>query len=155
LRIVAIASASGAIVLAGCPAASDRPATAPDPPTVVVETETIEVAEVAEPATGPEDSPPTTGGAPAATESAPLAGTGAASSIEDAAPAVTIERPKDFLRPNAPDAAPREEEEPAEPPETVTDRSAEAKDPNVLPGGVPIDDLFEGLEDKPKDASKE
>jgi hypothetical protein len=69
---------------------------------------------------------------------------------------VTIERPKDFLRPTLPDAAIQDlEEEPAEPPETVTDRSADAEDPSVLPGGAQVGDLFEGLEDQPNDESKE
>lgn len=155
-RIVALAAASGAILLAGCPAASDRPATVPGPPTVVVETDTIEVAEVEEPAAPPVESSATTSDAPDAAGTDPPAGSGTATSPEETAPAVTIERPKDFLRPTLPDAAIQDlEEEPTEPPETVTDRSAEAKDPSVLPGGTQVGDLFDGLEDKPKDESKE
>lgn len=67
---------------------------------------------------------------------------------------VTTERPGDFLRPTLPDAALEEaadeEEEVAPPPVEITDRSAEAAEPTVLPGDVPIDDLFEGLDATPK-----
>lgn len=152
-RIVALAFAAGAIVLAGCPTASDQPVNVPVPRTVEVETETVDT-------DGIEDEAPTGSahdGTPRgfAEETPPSIGPG--SSSEETAPAVTIERPKDFLRPTLPDAALRDQEEvePADPPETITDPSAEAEDPNVLPGGTQIGDLFEGLEDTPNEEAKD
>lgn len=158
-RIVAIAFASGAIVLAGCPSSSEPPAVNAGPSTETTEFESIEV-DVAEedPAADPNEPSSMTNSPPDATGSQPTDGTDDSDEATAPAvtPAVTIERPKDFQRPTLPDAALRNEDPaPAEPPVEITDRSAEAEDPNSLPGGTPIDDLFEGLDDKPSDAPNE
>lgn len=144
-RIVALTLASGTVVLAGCPAASDQAGTVPAPPTAEVEAD--DVAEEEAPAAKPDE--------PLSTSSDPPTAGPRTSGVETV-PAVTIERPNDFLRPTLPDAALQNAApEPADPPEQITDRSAEAKDANVLPGGTPIDDLFEGLEDKPKEETND
>lgn len=157
-RIVAFALASGAIALAGCPATPERPAAATNPATEAAEIDIVEVVLAeAQPHADPAGPSSTTSASPDATATEPPSvATESGESAATGAPAVTIEGPSDFLRPSPPDAALRDEEpKPADPPVQITDRSAEAEDPNSLPGGTPIDDLFEGLEDKPSGAPNE
>ncbi|HEV7282087.1 MAG TPA: hypothetical protein VGN57_17930 [Pirellulaceae bacterium] len=151
-RIALLASVFGATALTGCPANPERPAIDPGVPTAELDTDPVDIVEVEEapPVVEPAEPPLADGDSvPPAEEGPPV--TGSVAGGGDVPPAVLLERPRDFLRPTLPDAALRNEpeEEPADPPETVTDRSAEAKDPMVLPGGMPVGDLFEGLEEKP------
>jgi hypothetical protein len=155
-RLASLATLSGAMALSGCPATSDRPAADSGAPTAEVDTETVEVAEEDEALPGSDSaSPPiaSEGSGAAAENASPAVATEAPS--ESADPAVTLERPKDFLRPTLSDASlrARAEGEPTDPPEAVTDASAEAEDPQVLPGGTPVGDLFDGLEEKPSGES--
>lgn len=151
-RIALLASISGAAAFSGCPAAEERPATDSGSPTTEADIETLEVAEKSESVSVADPAAPTG----ASGDSIPLTmddpvEVGPDGSSANAAPAVAIERPRDFLRPTLPDAVleTQETEEAADPPEAVSDRSAEAEDPLVLPGGAAVDDLFEGLEEKP------
>ena len=151
-RALTIAFATAAVALAGCPAPPQELVDSPPEVTADVAPDGEEVESLDVPPPDVELTEPTVPAAdPVGEEVAPPAPIGDV----DAPPAVALERPSDFLRPTLPNAALEDLKEPADPPEAVTDRSAEAEDPLVLPGGTPVGDLFEGLEEKPSDASND
>lgn len=148
-RTLSVALAATGFALAGCPAPPPEPPVDPAPPVTaevardVDEVEDVERLEVPSPDVELTE-PSVTAPDPVDREATPPPSIGDV----DAPPAVAIERPGDFLRPTLPNASLDDLKEPADPPEEVTDRSAEAEDPTVLPGGTPVGDLFEGLEEK-------